>query len=207
MDAGGVRRRVRRRRQRADETVAQRAQHRSAPSAEVQAPGDPLRTRCLAVGAGHAGDPKLLRGVTVDKARDCAELGPEVVDREVGHLPRRVPVEPSRFPEHGARTARDGVGDERAAIGELPGKRGKRVAGTYPPAVGDDPLRACGERRQERRDVERRRWRARLHVSSRTAPPSGGRITLLAGASVGTPSMRNAEPITVANTGAATSPP
>ena len=44
-------------------------------------------------------------------------------------------------------------------------------------------------------------------VSSRISLPSGGRITLLSGASVGTPSMRSAAPMTFENTGAATAPP
>ena len=47
----------------------------------------------------------------------------------------------------------------------------------------------------------------RAHVSSPISAPSGGRITLSTGASVGTPSVRSAAPVTAENTGAATAPP
>ena len=138
---------------------------------------------------------------------DRAELRLEIVDGDVGDAPRGIPAKGKRLPQHRAGTARDGVGNERAAVGLLSREGRERIAGAHLPAVGGDPARRDREAGEERRDVDVGRKRGRHHVSSRTAVPSAGRITLSPGASGGVPSVRSAEPITVENTGAATSPP
>ena len=58
-----VGRRVRRRRERADEAVAERAEHRGAAAARIERLRDPLRARRLAVGAGDADHPQLRDGL------------------------------------------------------------------------------------------------------------------------------------------------
>ena len=199
--------RVRRRPQRADEAVAEGAEHRAAATAGIEALRDPVRARRLPVRAGDPRDPERMRRAPVDEIGDRAELCLEVVDRDVGDLPRGIPVKAEGVPEDRGRAARDGVGDERAAVGRLPAIRRERIARAHLPAVGGDPSRERTQPGDERRRVEHRGLRGRHHVSSRTSLPSAGRITLSPGASAGAPSIRSADPITVEKTGAATSPP
>jgi hypothetical protein len=138
---------------------------------------------------------------------DRAELRSEILYGDVRDAPRGIPAKGKRLPKHGAGAARDGVGDERAAVGGLSRKGRERVPGPHLPAVGRDPARQDREAREERRYIDVGGKRRRHQVSSRTATTSVGRITLSPGASGGVPSVRSAEPITVENTGAATSPP
>ena len=207
MGERGVGRRMRRWTQRADETVAECADDAGAPAAQVEALRNPVRARRLPVGARDAGDPQRSRRTPVDEIGDRAELALEIVDREVGNLPRRIPAEAECVPQHRVGASRDRVGDERTAVGHLPAVRGEYVARTYQPAVGGDAARHDRQPGDERGGVESGREQRRHHVSSLTSPPSGGRITLSSGASGGVPSIRNADPITDENTGAATSPP
>ena len=146
--------------------------------------------------------------MAVDVIGDGAELRLEIVDGDVGHAPRGIPVEGQRFPQHRAGAARDRVGDERAAVGSLSRERRERIARAHVPAVGGDAARrARASRASSAATSKSERERRRRHVSSRIAAPASGRITLSPGASGGTPSVRSADPITVENTGAATSPP
>jgi hypothetical protein len=59
---------------------------------------DPVRARCLAVGAGDPGDPQRARRISVDEGGDRAELRLQVVDREVRDFPRRVPAKAETHP-------------------------------------------------------------------------------------------------------------
>src|SRR4029450_6272824 len=77
-------------------------------------------------------------------------------------------------------------------------------------AVGRDATRKHAQPGEQRGYVGGRRCKGShgfRQVSSRISLPSGGRITLLRGASVGTPIIRKADPVTLENTGAATAPP
>ena len=99
------------------------------------------------------------------------------------------------------------VGDEIAAVGVRPGKRGEGVSRLHLPAVGGDAPWLRAEPREQRGDIEIGDGQGRHQVSSSTAVPGVGRITLSTGASLGTASIRNAAAVTVEKTGAATSPP
>ena len=139
----------------------------------------------------------------------------QALDRQVRNLPVAIPREAGRLPQHGGRAARDGIRHELAAVRMRSRIRGKRDARFDAAAVGRDAARKGAQLREQRGHVCRLRGGgggkrghgALRQVSSRISLPSGGRITLLSGASVGTPSMRNAEPVTFENTGAATAPP
>ncbi len=207
MDERGIRRRVRRGLQRADEAVAERADDPGAPAARVEALRDPVRARSLAVGAGDPCHPQRPRRISVDEGGDRAELRLEVVDREIGDFPCRVPAKAECVPQHRVGATRDRVRDEGAPVGGLPAVRGEHVARTHEPAVGADSARNDRESRDELGRVESGVDQRRHHVSSWTSAPSGGRMTLSSGASGGVPSIRSADPITDENTGAATSPP
>ena len=106
--------------------------------------------------------------------------------------------------------ARDRVRHELAAVHVRARIGGEGDTRFDAAAVGGDAARKRAKLREQRGNVgggRSERGHGVRQVSSRISPPSGGRITLLSGASVGTPSMRNAEPVTFENTGAATAPP
>jgi hypothetical protein len=107
----GIGRRVRRRLERTDQSVAQRAQHRSAPSGGIEPGRNPVRARRLAVGAGDADHPQVARWMPVHSIRDEPELGLQLVDRQVRQLPRDS-SEALRLPEDRARRG-DRVGCTR----------------------------------------------------------------------------------------------
>jgi hypothetical protein len=203
---GRVGGRVLRRLQCIDETVAQRAEHRGAASGHLETVRDPVRTRCLAVGAGDADHPQRLRRVSEDGVGDRAQFRLQVIDRLMRGAPLIAPVESRWLEQHRCSTARDRVGDECAAIERFTRKCGEGVALRNAATVGDDAFGCGTERCQQRRNIHFRSDEGG-HVSSPISAMSAGRITLSTGASVGTPSIRSAEPITVENTGAATAPP
>ncbi len=64
------------------------------------------------------------------------------------HGPVAIPREALRFPQHRARTARERVGDELAAVGLRSGIGGERVAWLHLPAVGGDAPRPRAEPRE-----------------------------------------------------------
>ncbi len=142
----------------------------------------------------------------------------QAFDRQMRDLPAAIPRKACRLPQHGGRATGDRIRHELAAVCMRPRVRGKRHAGFDAAAVRSDPAREGTQLREERSDVgnpggivrgdggESGQERSG-QVSSRISLPCGGRITLLSGASVGTPSMRSAEPVTFENTGAATAPP
>ena len=145
--------------------------------------------------------------MSVDHVRDCAEPRLQILDGQVRNLPFTIPHEPLHVPENRAGAARDRVGDERAAILTRAPVRGERVARTHLPAIGGDARDRHRQLREQRRNFRVGRGDFGDHVSSRTSLPSGGRTTLLIGASGGTPSSRSAVPMTLLKTGAATLPP
>ena len=131
-------------------------------------------------------------------------------DRQVRNLPTAIPGEARRLPEHGCGASRDRVRHEFATV-DVRARVGREGdTGLDTAAVGGDAARKRAKLREQRGNVgggRSERGHGVRQVSSRISAPSGGRITLLSGASVGTPSIRNAEPVTFENTGAATAPP
>ena len=163
---GRVRRGVRRRRERADEAVAERADHRRAAAARVERLRDPVRARRLAVGAGDAGHPQLARRAAVDEVGDAAEPRLQVARRRgcgachVGsHCERRAsPTAPRAAP----RAIASGMNVRPSA--RVPGIRGERVAGLDAAAVGRDAGAAA---RRASRAARARRGRASAAVAPR----------------------------------------
>ena len=196
--------------ERAPQSVAQRAEHRSASSCRVEACRDPMRTGGLAVGAGDADHPQFARGMAVDPIGDAAEAGFQIIDWDMRNLPLAVPAEALHVPENRAGAALDRVGDEAAAVLVRARIGGKDVARAHAPAVGRDAgdrNRQLGEQCRDLGIGRGHDGRRVVHVSSRTSSPSGSSGGWLFGASVGTPSRRSAAPMTLLNTGAATLPP
>ena len=204
----GIRRRVRCGRQRTPQAVAERADHRRAPSGDIEPGRNPLRTRGLAVRAGNANHPQLARRMAVHHVRDAAEPRLQIVDREMRQFPFAVPAESLGIPQDRAGAAADRIGDEPAPVLMRSAIRREGIARAHVPAVGSDARNRHGELREQRSGlgVGRRRYRSD-HVSSCTSAASAGGRMELSGASVGTPSSRNAAPMTLLKTGAATLPP
>ena len=207
----GVGRRVRRRRERADEAVAERAEHRRAAAARVERLRDPLRARRLAVGAGDADHPQRLRRAAVDEVGDGAQPRLQALDAGVA-APATSGPSANACASHSTAAAPRAIasGMKRAAVGVRPGIRGERVAGLDAAAVGRDAARERAEPREQRGHVEVERARRR-HGASRLL------ADLAASAAAGSrcrPARRSARRACAArrrstfeNTGAATAPP
>src|SRR5450755_1655571 len=194
------------RRERAEQSVAERAEHRALSAGGVEADSNPMRARGFAVGAGDAHHPQFTRRMSINEIGDRPKLRLEVLERQMGKLPGVIPIETSGLPENGAGAARDRVGDERATVMTRSRVRGKRVAladvtaiRRNTPHLGAKPRQQCGNIGIH--------CDGAAHVSSRTSAPSGGNTTLSMGASAGTPSRRSAAPMMLLKTGAATAPP
>ncbi len=206
MQPCGVGRRVGCGRKRAQHAVAQRAQDCGLSARGLETRRNPMRARGLAVCAGDADHPQVARRMAEDEVGDRSKPGLEIFQRQVRNLPDVIPVEAVGFPQNRARAARDRIADERSPVVMRPGVRRECVAGMKITAVRRDAPHRGPEPREQRGNIQVRRNSA-AHVSSRTSPPSGGNTTLSSGASAGTPRSRNAAPMMVLNTGAATVPP
>src|SRR5262249_100808 len=150
----------------------------------------------LAVGPGDAGDPQLARWMAVDLIRNRAQLCLEVLDRQMRQLPFPIPAETLRVPQDRVGTASDRLPDIAPPVLVGPGRSRECVAGMHATAVRSESRHSYWELSQQGRCVGVLRGRA-AHVSSFTSASSGGRTTLLIGASGGTPSKRKADPITL----------
>src|SRR5207244_11258185 len=120
----------------ARKTVAERAEERGVPPAAIEALRDPVRARGLAVGARDANDPQRLRWTAKNEISNNAQPLPKVLEGKVRHAPIAIPRKTLRFPQHSACSTCERVGDEIAAIGVRPGKRGQGVSRLHLPAVG-----------------------------------------------------------------------
>ena len=208
---GSIRRGVCCRRDPADQAVAQRAQDARTAAAGVERVGDPVRARRLAVGAGDADHPQASRRAAIDEIGDDAQPPLQAFDWQLRNVPLVIPGESRRLPQHRRGASSDGIRHELAAIRMRSRIRGECHARFDAAAVCGDATRKRAQSCEQRGHIDRGEGNG-VHggggqVSSTISLPSGGRITLLSGASVGTPSMRSADPVTLENTGAATTPP
>src|ERR1700682_3894167 len=142
----------------------------------------------------------------VDVIGDFAQRRLEILDRKMRQIPGASRVETACFPQDGARSARDRIREERAAILLHAGIRGKSITSAHLPAVRSYPGHRNAQPGEQRGDVAVSAC-AVAHVSSFTSVESAGRMTLLTGASGTTPSMRSAALMTLLNTRAAMAPP
>src|SRR2546423_11944955 len=102
MQQGRVGSSVAGRREQAEQSVAERPQHRTFSAGGVKSGSDPMCARGLAVGAGDADHPQFTRGMSVDKIGDRPKLRLEVLERQVRNLPGMIPMELVRLTENGA---------------------------------------------------------------------------------------------------------
>ena len=147
----GIRRRPDRR---TEQAVAERAQHRGAASGRMQSGGDPVRGRRLAVGAGDADHPQILRRMSVDEIGDHAKARLEMVQRQMRQVsrrdPRRIPAYPRKSRPRHERSRRECRRVRRAAF---PGYAANTSPGTHIAAVGRDARHRMVEALEQRGDV------------------------------------------------------
>ena len=136
---GGIGRGVGRGPHLAKESVTQRSNHRGAATRRLQAAGDPVGTRSLAVGTGHRHGPQFARRLAVDQVGDCSQLELEPGYRQMWHIPGSVPVEALRIPQHSAHAIRNRVANEGSSVEMRSWISREGVAGSDVAAIGSDP--------------------------------------------------------------------
>ena len=190
--------------QRAPEAIANGADHRCLAPQRAQRLCQPVADRSLAVGAGHADHRHVARRIAVHMR--CNRTGQPAQPRhgQMWHLPRVVPAEIVLFPQYGGGTGGQRLSDEIAPVLIFAHAGEKYVARLYFAAVGNHAL----ERHAELVQIVEIEDGTHHITSSLSSGCAGfGNTIFSTGASFGTPRMRSAPVITLANTGAATVPP
>src|ERR1700694_5740619 len=111
--------------------------------------------------------------MAIDEIGNRAQLGLEVLERQMRKFPGVIPIEAMGLPKNGAGAARDRVGDESATVVARAGVRRKRVALADVAAIRRNAPHLGAKARQQCSNIGIRCDSA-AHVSSRTSAPSGG---------------------------------
>ena len=190
-----------------EKAAAERADHRAGLAQQRERLGDPLAHRGLAVGAGHANRPKLLRGAPIHQVGNPSRQRLQAVHRHVRHGECAGIGIIAAFPQNACGAARHGIVDVAATVGALARIGDEHVPGRH--RAGVRAQAGCHHTLPLQFVKHALRFlQFTLHSFSGTSG-AGSRATWtgLSGASGGTPSVRRLPAITCANTGAATSPP